>query len=103
MQRPNSRMERPKVVPRVPNRRFLIWDPGKSAIKAVADEKIHLSVLVIFLASGPKNEPNSPLKLAPQALLCSQGMLETPRGVFLVGHAKSFDLRGVEAEIWPFS
>ena len=37
-----------------------------------------------------------PLKLAPKALLCSQGMLETPWGVFQVEHAKSFDLSGVE-------
>ena len=36
------------------------------------------------------------LKLAPKALLCSQGMLETPWGVFQVEHAKGFDLSGVE-------
>ena len=64
------------------------------------EHKNSLFCLSQFLASGPKidfYESVTPLKLAPQALLCSQGMLETPGGVFQVEHAKSFDLSGIEA------
>ena len=72
-------------------------DPNKFAFEGIADQKIALSVLVIFWPPDPIQCVCYTLKLAPKALLCSQGMLETPCGVFLVGHAKSFDLRGVEA------
>ena len=65
------------------------------------EQKIHSFVSVNFLAPDPKlayfYESVPPLKLAPPALLCSQGMLETPWGVFQVEHAKSFDLSGIEA------
>ena len=75
---PNSRTERPKVVPRVPNRRFLMCDPNKFAFEGIADQKIALSVLVIFWPPDPIQCVCYTRKLAPQALLCSQGMLETP-------------------------
>ena len=68
-------------------------DPNKFAFEGIADQKIALSVLVIF---WPQCVCYT-LKLAPPALLCSQGMLETTLGVFQVAQAKSFDLRGVEA------
>ena len=72
-------------------------DPNKTAFEGIADQKIALSVLVIFWPPDPIQWVSYTLKLAPKALPCSQGMLETPWGVFLVGHAKSFDLSGVEA------
>ena len=71
-------------------------DPNKFAFEGIADQKIALTVLVIFGLRTQKWAKFT-LKLAPPALLCSQGMLETPWGVFQVEHAKSFDLRGVEA------
>ena len=45
---PNSRTERPKVFPRVANRRFLSCDLRKFAFEGIADQKIALTVLVIF-------------------------------------------------------
>ena len=65
------------------------------------EQKSSLFCLSHFLPRDPNwadfYEPVPPLKLAPLALLCSQGMLETTWGVFQVAQAKSFDLRGVEA------
>ena len=42
------------MVPRVPNRRFLMCDPNKFAFEGIADQKIALSVLVIFWPPDPK-------------------------------------------------
>ena len=42
------------MVPRVQNRRFLMCDPNKFAFEGIADQKIALSVLVIFWPQDPK-------------------------------------------------
>ena len=96
-----SATERPRLFPRVSLGSFLIARVHKIVELGQNEQKSSLFCLSRCLASGPKVSltlwVNDPLKLARQALLCSQGMLETPWGVFLVGHAKSFDLSGVEA------
>ena len=101
------------MVPRVPNRRFLTWDPSKLAFEGIADQKIALSCLSHVLASGPKNEPNSMCMLDPKTGAAGSpvfpGHDRDPLRCFSGCAGKELRFEGCRSdvgltvpEIWPF-